>query len=51
MLNNDTINAALSAEGDKKHKYSSAAVTNQESEEMCPVCSKTAHKYTTKSGA
>merc|ERR1712114_131917 len=50
MLTNESIIAALSGEGDKKLKYSSAAVTNQESDKTCPVCNKTAHKYTTKTG-
>ena len=55
MLTNESIIAALSSEGDKPHKSSSshksAAVTNQVSDKLCPVCDESAHKYKTRSGA
>merc|ERR1712030_293438 len=64
VLTTESINAALSAEGDKPTKCSSchknhsgrclkpknAAVVNQGAEKTCPVCKKTAHKYQTKNG-
>ena len=64
MLTNESINAALSAEGDKLHKCSSchkthsgrcqkpknAAVINQGADKTCTVCDETAHKYKNKSG-
>ena len=64
MLTNESINAALSAEGDKPTKCSTCQKTHsgkfqktrnaavmQGADKISPVCNKPAHKYKTKSGA
>merc|ERR1712055_1166611 len=64
VLTTESINAALTSEGDKLAKCSSCnknhsgkcnkprnvAAANQGAEKLCPICNKTAHKYKNKSG-